>query len=206
MWGDRCDGSNEFYETPQLFVPLLRKNIVLLCCGYKHTFALSNTHKLYAWGYSKHSTLTSSPSSSSPPLIITDQNSNSYVLSPTTISLPENIDRIEQIRSGGMHTLLLDNKGVVYSWGQSLGYVTGHGHLEDIHEPSMIHHLSGYCIQHLSVSSLFNVAYYTKYSAVHLKIRPIEEAINHLHSLVRISSSSPLSLLLFIYLLFIIMM
>ena len=56
-WGSCSESIDDYFDTPRLMIELLRKDIIQVCCGYSHTFALSKSGALYSWGYAKHGVL-----------------------------------------------------------------------------------------------------------------------------------------------------
>ena len=87
------------------------QKIVDISCGYDHTLALSESGKLYAWGYNNYGQLGLGD--------VID------IFEPMTIEMPGNIF-IKQISCGRAHSLLLSTDGHIYSFG-----LNSHGQLGD---------------------------------------------------------------------------
>ena len=162
----------EYHQTPQLVISLLRKEIIQICCGYAHTFALSKSGQLYCWGYAKHGVLG----------VLGVACDSDFLSSPSVVPLPN--QKIKRIVSGGMHSILLDDRGVAYSWGQGRGFVTGQGNENDILQPTMIKSLAGYLITHISAGSSSNIAYSSSYSSTFHSIHLLEDSLFAFNSLV----------------------
>ena len=52
------------------------------------------------------------------------------------------LESIVQISAGQFHSLALDSRGLVYSWGWGVHGQLGHGHFDDVQEPEVVHRLS----------------------------------------------------------------
>ena len=105
-----------------------------ISCGTMHNLALTNDGKVFAWGSIQGGQLGLSYDL----LLKTNNNSeqNFYISTPTPIPyfLNNNI-KISQISCGEAHSLALNNKGKVYSWGFGTNGQLGLGFCEDCFEP-----------------------------------------------------------------------
>ena len=78
--------------------------IVKLCAGQSHTLLLTDTGRVYAFGYGRKGQLGLGEEI----ITATDQ-----------VFLIENLENILDIDCGAMHSLAIDNTGTVYGWGKN---------------------------------------------------------------------------------------
>ena len=101
-------GDKEKRLTPSL-IPYFKENgiyIIQVAAAYKHNLALDKNGKVYSWGWNEFGALGLSH--------------NEEKLSPTLISFfEENGIIISKLAIGSWHSLALDEKGNVYSWGEN---------------------------------------------------------------------------------------
>lgn len=87
-------------------------NIVAVAAGGNHSVALDSSGKVWTWGYNYNGQLGHSPANT--------KNAN-----PTIVM---NLPKIVAIAAGDQHTLAVDERGIVWSWGRNaygqLGYTT----------------------------------------------------------------------------------
>ena len=107
-----------------------------ISCGTMHNLALTEDGKVFSWGYLQGGQL-GLPSDF---LINANKKVNSYnnlyISNPTLIPYFKNNNiKISQIACGEAHSLALNNKGNIYSWGFGSNGQLGLGFCEDCFEP-----------------------------------------------------------------------
>lgn len=92
---------------------------IKMACGYKHTLAISNTGRVYCWG----------------------NNEDGKCGKPSQIKYVEYPHLIESsydcifIECGHDHSVYVNSKGVVYSWGCGEGGLLGNNSVISTHIP-----------------------------------------------------------------------
>ena len=154
---------------PQLFMPLLGKNIVQLECGLQHTFARSATGSIWSWGAGHHGVLGIGESC--------DVNK---------LQLVQALDNkgIESIVSGGMHAFAVGTGGKTYSWGEGRSNKTCQGSTDDILTPTLVKELSAYVMKEVACGANTSVAYFEKFSESQSTIVNLDVGIEEFKSVV----------------------
>ena len=106
-----------------------------ITCGAFHTVALDSEGQIYCWGrllYPKENTLKFS--NQPEPLLHTVKNV-----------------RFKKVSAGTGHTLALDSRGNVWSWGEGIYGQLGHGILDNEYFPKIVESIEGF--RFLSIAS-----------------------------------------------------
>jgi alpha-tubulin suppressor-like RCC1 family protein len=112
-WGHNDDGvlgngKNDYnLYKPQLNEYLSNKQIIDICCGYKHTLVLTNSGEVYAWGYNTGGQI---------------GNGRSGLLEYQSIPKKVNDfndEKVKQISCGYLHSMALTENGRVFIWGRN---------------------------------------------------------------------------------------
>jgi alpha-tubulin suppressor-like RCC1 family protein len=119
-------GDDKNHDTPQLNKNL--SNVVAITGGAAHTVILTSSGDAYTCGSNEYCECGVG-------------HNNESVPTPQKLNV-KNITKIASSNNCG-HTLLLDNKGSVYSFGTGNFGQLGHGDLEDKNTPQVIAALSG---------------------------------------------------------------
>lgn len=100
-------------------------SVSYVACGYAHTMALDKNNNLWAWGSNENGQ------------IGTGEN-NSIQQTPVNISNDTNFGNIYFIACGYYHSVVINEEGSVYSWGNNEHGQLGVGSLEDVRVPHKI--------------------------------------------------------------------
>ena len=139
LWGDNGDNILGFGCTVDTSIPrklsLPGLFFTSICCGFRHTFAVTHDKKLYSWGYARHGVL----GGGSERIVIQPTEVTKFLKAESEI---EETPKIEKICSGGMHAAVLTDRGEVYSWGEGRYYKTCQATERDIARPSFVSSVS----------------------------------------------------------------
>ena len=129
-------GSNEYGQlgnnsSVDSYVPVMvdtngvlkGKKIVAIAAGFSHSLALDSDGKIYAWGLNDHGQLGNNSTVDSPVPVMVDTNG---------VLAGKNIVRIS---AGNVHSVAMDDNGIVYTWGCNDHGQLGDGTTEDRHVP-----------------------------------------------------------------------
>lgn len=129
--------------TPRLVESLQGKNPRQISCGGFHTAVVTELGHLYTFGGGEHGQL--------------GHNDRVNKLKPTLVQALENVF-CSQITCGWSHSVALDAKGRVYTWGNSDHGKLGHGSSRKVAVPQMVKQLRDYRV--------VRVASYNEHTAV----------------------------------------
>jgi alpha-tubulin suppressor-like RCC1 family protein len=123
-YGQLGDGTYDDCFVPQLLNELKDENITNVCCGHRHSLALTSNGKVYAWGSNQFGQ-------------IGNECDNECQLTPIKI---EELDEefIVGISCGLYHSLALTENGRVYSWGYNYRKQLGFGNIIASNVPKLI--------------------------------------------------------------------
>jgi RCC1 and BTB domain-containing protein len=122
-------GSEANCLTPRLVESLLDKNPRQISCGGFHSAVVTEEGKIYSFGGGEHGQL--------------GHNSRVNQLKPTLVQALEDVF-CSQITCGWSHSVALDAKGRVYTWGNSDHGKLGHGSSRKVAVPQLVKQLKDY--------------------------------------------------------------
>ncbi len=138
-WGD-CNtlqpkniSSNRSTKKPELNKFLSEKIIIDICCGFKHSLALTQLREVYGWGYNKHGQLGIGGDCD-------------FQLAPMKVN-GFNDEKVSAISCGSYHSLALTESGLVFSWGSNGRGQLGIGHTRNSIKPQLINNRSNVFIK-----------------------------------------------------------
>ena len=99
------------------------EKIISISCGNNHALALTQTGKVYAWGYNHAGEL--------------GLKHNYEVFKPKLVEMPNNV-WVKQISCGSYHSLLLTTERGIYSFGFNRHGQLGHKNEENLNIPTLI--------------------------------------------------------------------
>jgi alpha-tubulin suppressor-like RCC1 family protein len=147
LWGDNEDGILGLHvenTTVPHHLPIEGHVIKSISCGFRHSFAVTTTGLVLAWGYERHGVLGLSQ--------------NQVVTSPTVIESFSNANvAISSISTGGMHAVAQATNGDIYSWGDGRSLKTGHATDKDITVPTKLNQFDSRIVTHISCGSATTV-------------------------------------------------
>jgi alpha-tubulin suppressor-like RCC1 family protein len=123
-FGQLGNDTNDDCFVPQLLNELKDENITDVCCGRRHSLALTSNGKVYAWGSNEFGQIGS-------------ERDNEFQLTPIKI---EELDEefIVAISCGLYHSLALTENGRVYSWGYNKLKQLGFGNIIALNVPKLL--------------------------------------------------------------------
>ncbi|EGR28585.1 regulator of chromosome condensation, putative [Ichthyophthirius multifiliis] len=128
---------------PKLVYPLKDSIIIQVSCGYQHSVAITFNGNVLVWGDNSSSQLG---------LGINSPNSIYY-----PVQIP-NIQNIINVSCGSEHTLALDNRNQVYSWGNGEGGLLGHSNEEIQASPKIIDKFQDLQVEFIICGGLHSLA------------------------------------------------
>jgi len=130
--GQRFDASDVSVAQPKLLERLLGKGVIDASCGWAHSAVLLESGQVLCYGNrlgtGLHNTNNPHKSQFNVPL---------DPWAPTLLKVTEKMS-VMKISCGAYHTVIIDNKGNVYSWGVNLNGQLGLGDQVDRTEPTLI--------------------------------------------------------------------
>jgi alpha-tubulin suppressor-like RCC1 family protein len=123
-FGQLGDGTCDDCFIPHLLNELKDENLSDVCCGDRHSLALTSNGKVYAWGSNKFGQ-------------IGNECEDEYQLKPIKIEKFEE-KTIVAISCGYYHSLALTENGRVYSWGDNKFKQLGFGNIIASNVPKLI--------------------------------------------------------------------
>eukprot|EP01103_Thecamoeba_quadrilineata_P018925 TRINITY_DN7469_c0_g1_i1.p1 TRINITY_DN7469_c0_g1~~TRINITY_DN7469_c0_g1_i1.p1 ORF type:complete len:796 (+),score=82.08 TRINITY_DN7469_c0_g1_i1:63-2390(+) len=135
---------NRIQLTPVLVEPLVNKNVVEVAAGYGFTICCTVSGALYSWGFNDKGQLGLGHrySQGHPQQVLAD---------------PIGREKIVKISCGQNHTLVLNDKGEVYSWGSGVFGQLGHGRPQDSIKPYRIETFTNTKINQISCGHFHSV-------------------------------------------------
>ncbi|XP_065332250.1 uncharacterized protein ca isoform X2 [Cloeon dipterum] len=157
---------------PKSSVPLLidlPEKIRLIACGYFHCLAVSTTENLYTWGSSYQALRLHAQAQKRARILqekqfVPDSAQEEEIIahppqfSPSLIDTSQVQGTIVQISCGFHHSLLLDSKSEVYSWGRGIDGQLGQANRKEISAPLALPSLSGRNIVAIDAGADFSLA------------------------------------------------
>jgi hypothetical protein len=169
IWGDNQDNCLGIAPAdanfPQVFTPLQGKSITQVACGFRHTFALSSTGELYAWGYDRHDVL------------------GAVTQSPYCLVRAVEGKSIQKVVSGGMFAVALSADGKLYSWGEGRDYKTCQPTEQDS-KPQLIKAMSAYVVNDVACGSAGAIAFYEEFSEARSSLVHLDEGFENFRAVV----------------------
>jgi len=142
-WGFTKGMSSDFVGAPKLISELTGHKIVQISAGYQHNIVVTDKGQVFSWGESLRGKLGH------------DIVGNDHI-PPNPVPLPESLF-ITNACAGGDHSMLLDDKGRVYSFGANTDGQLGLGHEKDQSSPKLILHISDIKIEKISCGGDHNL-------------------------------------------------
>lgn len=121
--GELGHGDMKTYTIPKMISTFGNVKIVAIAAGFSHSVAVSDSGRLYSWGWGSHYKL-----------------GHGDTKSRATPTLVEGFDHIRfvSVACGNAHSCALTDKGRVYSWGWNKQGQLGFNHTEDVPKPKEI--------------------------------------------------------------------
>jgi alpha-tubulin suppressor-like RCC1 family protein len=122
------NGKNDInYYRPQLNKYLSDKQIIDICCGFRHSLVLTNSGEVYAWGRNIEGQIG-----------IRRNSRKKCQLIPIKLN-GFNDEKVIQISCGSWHSMALTENGLVFIWGSNKKGRLGHNNNEKfISEPTIV--------------------------------------------------------------------
>lgn len=116
-------------DTPTVIEELSHERILMLSCGDRHSFAVTEDGKVYGWGSNEFGQLGCGKK-------------HDTILRPCIIEGLQGL-KIIYISSGDRHSAAITNTGAVYTWGCGTDGQCGHGMFNDVTRPKLVDKLIG---------------------------------------------------------------
>lgn len=116
-------------DTPTVIEELSHERILMLSCGDRHSFAVTEDGKVYGWGSNEFGQLGCGKK-------------HDTILRPGIIEGLQGL-KIIFISSGDRHSAAITNTGAVYTWGCGTDGQCGHGMFKDVTRPKLVDKLIG---------------------------------------------------------------
>jgi len=127
-WGRLGLGDEEDRNVPTI-VDLGEEVAVEVCCGSYHTLVLTESSKLFAFGWNKQGRIGVGESSD-------------IVSTPIEVSFPSDV-KIKAVGTGNSSSWAIDVNGNLYTWGSGVWGGLGHGDECDQYSPKKVEGISG---------------------------------------------------------------
>jgi alpha-tubulin suppressor-like RCC1 family protein len=128
IFGVLGNGKNDrVIYSPKLNQYLSDKQIIDICCGFRHTLVLTNSGEVYAWGDNKKGQIGNGKSGE-----------NECQLIPIKVN-GFNDEKVIHISCGGWHSMALTESGRVFSWGNNSSRQLGQNNNKNaINQPTFV--------------------------------------------------------------------
>mmetsp|Transcript_18230 Transcript_18230/g.38064 ORF Transcript_18230/g.38064 Transcript_18230/m.38064 type:complete len:471 (-) Transcript_18230:1643-3055(-) len=150
-WGWGMHGQLGLGDTDDRFVPTQlpcfpppRRKIVIVACGDRHSFAITDLGEVFGWGSNQFGQLGNG-------------SRGEMYLKPERITELEGLS-IRCIGSGDRHSAAITSLGVVYTWGCGSDGQTGHGDFFDVLRPRRVEALRDICMLDVKCGHNFTMA------------------------------------------------
>ena len=122
-------GDTRDRDTPTVIEELSAERMLMLSCGDRHSFAVTEDGKVFGWGSNEFGQLGCGKK-------------HDTVLRPCIIEGLQGL-KIIHISSGDRHSAAITNTGAVYTWGCGTDGQCGHGMFSDVTRPKLVDKLIG---------------------------------------------------------------
>lgn len=134
--GYKIENTNKSEENEEAFYQRIPRKVYFknvftkiskVACGYSHTLALSDDHRVYSWGSAKYGCLGNSRTDNQvmPDLIEKDLEKKLFV-------------DIIDIAAGMYYSMAMDHNGHIFTWGCGSGGRLGHGNENSVGYPKLV--------------------------------------------------------------------